>query len=193
MLNYNIISDVSEALVKLLREGMVPDIIPNTEGIGVCHPSDKGDVSLGICLYDIRRNTDIVPTSKVPVGTDQMRGPSVFFDLYYMITAYSSSDIKFRAIEESKILGRTIQILEGNPVIRGDAYGKNLADLQYAPRIEMIQLENEEKQRIWNIPETPYKLSLFYKVYPVEIESERITSVTRVTQADFTIEEKPRG
>ena len=189
MPNYNIISDVSEAIVRLLREGMVPDIIPNTEGIGVCHPSDKGDVSLGICLYDIRLNTDIIPTDKVPVGTDKMRSPSTFFDLYYMITAYSSSDIKFRSLEEAKILGRTIQLIEGNPILRGDMYGKSISQMRFAPKIEMIQIENEEKQRIWNIPETPYKLSLFYKVYPIEVESEKITTVTRVTEAEFTIEE----
>lgn len=44
MADYNIISDVSDALVKLLREGLVPGIIPNTEGIGVCSPSDKRSV-----------------------------------------------------------------------------------------------------------------------------------------------------
>ena len=192
MPNYNIISDVSEAIVRLLREGMVPDIIPNTEGIGVCHPSDKGDINLGVCLYDIRLNTDIIPTDKVPVGTDKMRSPSTFFDLYYMITAYSSSDIKFRSLEEAKILGRAIQLIEGNPILRGDMYGKSIAQMRYAPKIEMIQIENEEKQRIWNIPETPYKLSLFYKVYPIEVESEKMTSITRVTEAEFSIEESPR-
>ena len=60
MANYNIVSDISDALVKLLRVGMVPEIIPNSEGIGVCHPSDKGDLSLGIYLYDIKRNIDII-------------------------------------------------------------------------------------------------------------------------------------
>lgn len=186
MANYNIVSDIGDALVKLLRGGLVPDIIPNSEGIGVCHPSDRGDVSLGICLYDIRRNTDIDAAERIPVGADKLRAPSLYLDLYYMITAYSSSDIKFRAPEEAKILGRVIQVIEGNPVMKPELYGKAFADMRFPPRIEMLDIENEEKHRIWNLPDQPYKLSLFYKVYPVEIESERITQITRVTETDFT-------
>ena len=184
MANYNIISDIGDALVRLLREGMVPDIIPNSEGIGVCHPSDRGDISLGICLYDMRRNTDIDPT-EIPVGTDKLRAPSFFLDLYYMITAYSSSDIKFRSLEEAKMIGRAMQILEGNPIMKPELYGKAFENMNYLPRIEMLDLENEEKHRIWNIPDQPYKLSVFYKVYPVEIESENIREITRVTETDF--------
>ena len=186
MANYNIVSDIGDALVKLLRGGLVPDIIPNSEGIGVCHPSDRGDVSLGICLYDIRRNNDIDAAERIPVGADKLRAPSLYLDLYYMITAYSSSDIKFRAPEEAKILGRVIQVIEGNPVMKPELYGKAFADMRFPPRIEMLDIENEEKHRIWNLPDQPYKLSLFYKVYPVEIESERITQITRVTETDFT-------
>lgn len=187
MANYNIVSDIGDAIVKLLREGMVPDIIPNTEGIGVCHPSDKGDVSLGICLYDIRRNNDIDTTERIAVGNDKLRAPSFYLDLYYMITAYSSSDIKFRSLEEAKIIGRVMQIIEGNPVFKPELYGNAFANMKYQPRIEMLDLDNEEKHRIWNIPDKPYKLSVFYKVYPVEIESERVKSITRVSETDFTI------
>ena len=186
MAGYNILSDIGEALVKMLREGMVPDIISNAEQIGVCHPSDKGDLSLGICLYDVRRNIDMDTTEWVAVGDDKLRAPSVYLDLYYMITAYSSSDIKFRALEEAKILGRAMQLIEGNPVMKPELYGKVFSDMVYRPRIEMVELENEEKHRIWNVPDQPYKLSLFYKVYPIEIESERITDITRVTETDFT-------
>ena len=187
MPNYNIVAETGEALVRLLREGMVPGMIPNSEGIGVCQPSDRGDVSLGICLYDIRRNTDIIPTERVAVGTDKLRSPSSYVDLYFMITAYSASDIKFRMLEESKLIGRAIQLLEGNSVLRGEVFGKPFSDLRYPPKIEMLDLETEEKHRIWNSTEIPYKLSVFYKVYPIEIESEKITGITRVTETDRTV------
>ena len=67
---------------------------------------------------------------------------------------------------------------------------KSAGEITHIPRIEFLDLEAEEKTRIWNIPETPYKLSLFYKVYPVEIDSLTVTDITRVTTADFTLEEK---
>lgn len=187
MPDYHIISDISEALIKMLREGMVPDIIPNIEGIGMCHPADRGDVNLGILLYDIKRNPDIVGVSRAAVGTDKLRSPSMFLDLYFMVTAYSSSDIRFRSLEEAKILGRTLQILEGNPLLKGELLGSPFTGLQYAPKIELLELDTEEKNRIWSSSNTPYKLSLFYKVYPVEIESEKLTSITRVRETEFTI------
>ncbi len=187
MPNYNIVSETGEALVKLLREGMVPDLIQNSEGIDVCSPSERGDISLGICLYDIKRNTDIIPTDRTAVGTDKLRSPSSFVDLYYMITAYSSSDIKFRMLEEAKLIGRAIQLLEGTSVLKGEVFGKAFSDLRYPPRIEMLDLETEEKHRIWNSSDQPYKLSVFYRVYPIEIESEKITSITRVTETDITV------
>ena len=192
MSGYTIISDVTEAIIKILRAGMVPDVIPNTEGIGACHPSDKGDIVLGINLYDIKRNTDIVAMDSVAVGTGKRRAPSLFLDLYYMITAYSTSDIKFRSIEDAKIIGRAIQLLEGNSVLNGDILGKSAAGLRFAPKLEFLDLESEEKTRLWNIPDVPYKTSIFYKVYPIEIESLKITDVTRVVAADFTVEEKPQ-
>ena len=192
MSGYTIISDVTEAIIKILRAGMVPDVIPNTEGIGACHPSDKGDIVLGINLYDIKRNTDIVAMDSVAVGTGKRRAPSLFLDLYYMITAYSTSDIKFRSIEDAKIIGRAIQLLEGNSVLNGDILGKSAAGLRFAPKLEFLDLESEEKKRLWNIPDVPYKTSIFYKVYPIEIESLKITDITRVVSADFTVEEKPQ-
>lgn len=192
MSGYNIISDVTEAIIKILRAGMVPDIIPNTEAIGACHPSDKGDIVLGINLYDVKRNTDVVEMNGVPVGKNKMRSPSLYLDLYYMITAYSASDIRFRSIEEAKILGRAIQLLEGNSMLKGDILGKS-AGLKYTPKLEFLELESEEKTRLWNIPEVPYKLSIFYKVYPVEIESLKISDITRVTHAEFDVEERQDG
>ena len=190
MADHNIISEVGEALTKLLREGLVPEIIPNSEGIGVCHPSDRGDISLGICLYDVRRNTSITP-ERTSVGSNEFRAPSMFLDLYFMITAYSSSDIKFRSLEEAKMIGRALQVLEGTGVLRGSVFGKPFSDMQYEPRLELLELDPEEKNRIWNLPNTPYRLSLFYKVYPVELVSEKITKITRVRETDITVGQIP--
>ena len=186
MSDHSIIADIGDALIKLLRRGLVPDIIPNSEGVGLCHPSDRGDITLGLFLYDIKRCTAVTP-ERTAMGTEKMRAPSMFLELYYMITAYSSSDIRFRSIEEAKIIGRSLQVLEGTSVLRGSVFGKPFSDLQYEPRLELLELDNEEKNRIWNIPNQPYKLSLFYKVYPVELISEKITNITRVSETDFTV------
>ena len=87
---------------------------------------------------------------------------------------------------KAKIIGRTIQLIEGNPILKPELYGKPFSEIRYVPRIEMLDLDHEEKHRIWNIPDMPYKLSVFYKVYPIEIQSERITNITRVSETEFT-------
>ena len=100
------------------------------------------------------------------------------------------SDIKFRTLEEAKILGRTMQLLQSHAVLKGDILGKSAAELTQVPRIELLDLETEEKTRIWSIPDVPYKLSLFYKVYPIEIDSLTVSDISRVSTVDITLEEK---
>ncbi len=189
MAGYTIIADIGNAIVKLLRDYLVPGIIINTENIGLCTPSDRGDIILGVNLYDIKESQDIIPGDMQAKGTRQLKYPSTFFNLYYMITAYSNSDIKFRAAEEYKIIGRVLQVLKDHPTFTAEQLGGELASSQFAPRIELLQLENDEKMKLWNIPNMPYRLSLFYKVYPVEIESDRVKEVTRVVDAAFTVKE----
>lgn len=182
-------ADIGNAIVQLLRDNLVPGIIISTENIGLCTPSDKGDIVLGISLYDVKENKDIIPTGMSAKGVKQLKYPSAFYELYYMITAYSASDIKFRAAEDQKILGKVLQVLKDHPTFTAEQLGSELTNSQYAPKIELLHLENDEKMKLWHVPDMPYKLSLFYKVYPVEIESDRVKEVTRVVDVDFTVQE----
>ena len=54
-------------------------------------------------------------------------------------------------------------------------------------RIQMQKISIDEKSRIWNFPNVGNKLSLFYKVSPVAIESELTSDMTRVTDLDITV------
>lgn len=192
MAGYSVITDIGNGLVKLLRSQMVPEVILNPDGIGLCSPSEKGDFSLGIYLYDVAESGELAgsgPRMRSSGGSAQ-RYPSKFLTLYYMITAYSSSDIKFRAAEEQRILGKTIQTLNDYSILGSEWVGESGISSDFPMRIEMQRLENEEKMKLWNIPNVPYKLSLFYKVYPVEIESQKVKEVKRVVDLDITIEEQ---
>lgn len=189
MANYSVISDIGNGLVKLLRSQMVPEIIVNSEGIGLCCPSDRGDISLGLYLYEIRESEEMTGREMRPVGEDARRFPSKFLSLSYMVTAYSSSDIKFRASEEHRILGKALQVFMDNPVLDEEYLGEGGRGMTYPVRLEFMKIENEEKMKLWNFPDLPCKLSLFYRVYPVEIESARIRRAGRVTDMEFTAEE----
>lgn len=190
MAGYTIISDVGNTIVKILRDNMVPDVIPNADAIGLCSPADKGDFVLGLHLYDVKESEEVFSNGMRMSGQNEQRYPSKYMNLFYMLTAYSMSDVKFRASEEQRILGRAIQVLMDHGILDAKMIGVSAAADSYPIKIEMLRLENEEKMKLWNMPDVPYKLSLFYKVSPIEIESTRVKAVHRVTEIEMEVSEK---
>ncbi len=193
MADYTIISDAGSALIRLLREGMVPDVIPNADAIGLCSPSDKGDFVLGLYLYDIRESEEVFESSMRMSGQNEMRYPSKYLNLFYMLTAYSMSDIKFRSAEEHRILGRAIQVLQDHPVLDDMLYENSAGADRYPVRVEQQRLDNDEKMKLWNMPNVPYKLSMYYKVSPIELSSARTRQVHRVRRVDMDFVEIERN
>lgn len=187
--NYNIIADVSHHLISVLRENMVPEIVLSPESIGLCQPFEKGDIVLGVYLYDIKQSEDIFMRGLQNVGLSQQKYPPIFLDLFYMVTAFSTSDIKFRAIEEQKMLGKVIQLFKDYPLIDTEHLNQS-ATLSKEMKIEMLKLTNDEKMKLWNFPSIDYHLTLFYKVSAVEIESTKEKTIKRVTDVEMSVKEK---
>lgn len=191
-MRYTAIAETGNALVEKLRTYMVPEAVLNPEHIGLCSPEEKGNLALGIYLYDIRECEEIRSHSMVMMDVRQQKYPSCFLNLYYMITAYSNGDIKYRSEEEHKLLGKTVQVLKDYGVFEHMEQGKGLPDGETMPAAELLNLPLEEKLRIWNVPDTAYKTSLFYKVGPVEIQSEKTRKVSRVIDAVFRAEQQTK-
>lgn len=188
MANYTAILEVGNVLIERLKEGLVPDIIPEGHGIGLCSPAEKGEYSLGLHLYDIRECEDVRLNEMVNIHTSSQQFPPMLLSLYYMITAYSDSDLKFRASQEQRILGRVLQLFYDNPLIAADQIGSSALGMDM--RIELLNPELEEKLHLWNMPDIPYKASLFYRITPVELESVRTQRITRVTELSFHLKEQ---
>ncbi|MFP3153564.1 DUF4255 domain-containing protein [Lachnospiraceae bacterium ZAX-1] len=189
-MGYGVISDVSNAIVNLLREAIVPDLVMNKDAIGLCTPEDKNDIVVGVNLYDVRESEEVMSMGMKNDGMKSQTFPSTFLSLYYMITVYSGSDVKFRAEEEQRIFGKIIQMFKDYPILTGSFLGEDKSGSRYKVKIEMQQIDRYEKIRLWNSPNIPYKLSMFYKVYPVEITSMKKQEIARVVDLDFTVEEK---
>jgi hypothetical protein len=187
---HTVILEVGNALVNLLRENLTPDIIQNPDAIGLCSPDDKGDIVLGLHLYDIRESEEIRLNDMQNLDVGRQRNPSAYLTLSYMITAYSTADVKFRAGEDHKILGKVVQVFHDNSVLSAATLDPVERAAEMSLRIRMVNLEVEEKQRLWNFPNNPYRVSLFYRISPVEVESARIKSVQRVVQVDLGVKEQ---
>ncbi len=199
---YTIIADTSEKLIEMLQKELVPDIIQNENEIGLRSPEERSDVSLGLYLYDITESEEIKTRSTAVIKNDRILKPPVYLNLYYMLTAYARGDNRYRLSQEEKILGRVIQTFLDYPMIVYDREdqtteegegrkntetrrGQEIPMIQ--PRIIMQRLDSDERNKIWNFTNTSYRLSLFYKVSPVAIDSNIGSAFTRVREADFGV------
>lgn len=137
-MSYTMIADVGNTLLNLLKESLVPNIIHNESLIGLCSPNDSGDFVLGLYLYHIEQNQNMRMNSYIDQGVELQVRPPIYLNLYYMITAHSQSDIKFKSYENQMILGKVIQTLNDYAILE-DKYGNRL-------RVDMINMSWSEKK-----------------------------------------------
>lgn len=175
---YTIIADVSQQIIHILRKQLVPDLIRDAAGIGLCSPESREDTSVGIFLYDIQESDEIRQNHMIDVGEHRQTRPPMYLTLYYMITAYAQSDLKFKMMQEERILGKIVQCFYDYPII--EAEGGNV-------QIQLIKMSTEEKMKLWNFEGKPYVLSLFYKVTPVVLESTVFRDVVRVRSSKVDV------
>ena len=188
MADYTIISDVSQHMVKLLREKMCPEPIPSPNNITASSPSEQDvDYILGLYLYDIREEGEVAVPRMVGTGRTRLRRPPKPYSLYYMLFLNGSSQMGLKAADTQKILGRAAQIIsDGNSVDPRQL--QSWLETDEPPIIFMpAKISLEDKVRVWSAINKPYQVSLFYKAAPVFISSEVVVDPPRVTEAEFTI------
>ena len=181
-MSYTRIAEAGNALVELLRHHLVPDVVKNPEHIGLVHPKDRGEYRVGVWLYDISECGELQSHSMITIDSRRQKYPSCYVRLFYMITAFSGSDVRYRAAEEHEILGKVIQVLKEYAVLEG-LCGSSEEEMRC-----MISLQNmstEDKMHIFNMRDEEYRTSLFYELGPVEIESVKLRDVTRVVSTGF--------
>jgi hypothetical protein len=182
---YTMIADTSQRIVEMLSEALVPDLISNSSEIGLRSPEDRNDITLGVFLYDVRPNDEIYQRGPV-VRNERISRAPLYLSLFYMITAYSKGNEKYRQAHEQQILGRVLQLFHDNAVIPlGDVDPMMTSGTEL--HIKLQTLGADEKSRVWSFPNVGNKLSLFYKVSPVAIDSAESAKVTRVTDMDINV------
>ena len=174
MAKYTIISDIGKGIISLLRDKLVPDPVDKSESIGICDPKERGGYIVGIHPYDIKEDTSgkALENNTLPDGSTQ--DPPAMIELYYVISVNSKAEIESKALDEAKIIGKIIQVFKDNPNIPPRYMPNNLgAPIDNVP-ISMLPLNMEEKVKVWTMFGESYKLSVFYVVGPVAIDSENI-------------------
>jgi hypothetical protein len=187
MAEYSIIADVSQLIVKQLQQLLVPDIVAGNDKVGLCSPSDRNDIVMGIFLYDLAESEDISRSTMSTAGiSNRLKFPPIYMNLFYMITPYFTGNVRYKTTSEQEALGKIIQFYHDYPLIPIDEVNNEDTD-GIDLRVELLRLSMEEKSKIWIFPDEPYRTSLFYKVSPVMIGSSRYRDVTRVAHADISV------
>lgn len=190
MSDYTKIADTGNGVIALLKDALIPELLNSPDQIGLCSPEDHGDFAVGVWLYDVSEDTSIQAHEMTNIGRNTQRYPSTYLTLHYMITLYLQSDLKYRAPQEQHILGRIIQTFRDHAAMDPDRFTPLEGATGTNIRIQMKDLELEEKLRLWTVPNMAYRTSLFYTAGPVEIQSTRRKTVTRVREIDYRIAER---
>ncbi len=188
MADYPIIADVSNFIIKHLRENMCPSPIPSPNNIEISSPgAEEVDYLLGLYLYDIQQQGDVAQPAMIRAGHMRLKRPPKPYTLYYMLFINGSSQMGLKAPDVQKIIGRAAQIISSNAV----AYPNQLQTWLEEPEPPILltpsKITLEEKVRVWQAINKPYQISLFYKVEPVFVSSDVVIDVPMVNDARFNI------
>lgn len=178
MADSTVIADVGKTLIQLFRDNMTPEPVLHPEQIGLASPADPGDFALTLFLHQVEQSGINQQSYYVNNGSGT-NTPPLALELSYLITAHSNAEMTTRAIDEHQILGRAMQVLYDNQMIRGSALQGALADADEEIRIVMME-QLPLHTAITLFPSKPYKLSFQFKVSPVYIDSTKVRPVKRV-------------
>lgn len=194
MAKYSVISDVSRTIVDLLRAQLVPEPVAQAEQIGVCDPHDRGNFVVGVHIYDISEPGEARASGPVLQPDGSLRNPPVALNLSMMISVSSKAEKETRTIDEQRIMGRVIQVMEDNKRLPEQYMPPALRAAGEVIRVSNVPMELEEKTKIWTMFSESYKLSVFYKVGPVLLESAVVTQpAPRVREVRLGPEQKGQG
>ncbi len=188
MADYPIIADVSNYIVKMLREKMCPEPIPSPNNIEVSTPADSDvDYILGLYLYDVREEGEVAVPAMVTSGRTRLKRPSRPYSLYYMLFLNGSSQMGLKGGDVQKIIGRAAQIVNDSSVVSPRTLQSWLEDDEPPIIFSPARMSLEDKVRVWSAINKPYQVSLFYKAAPVFLSSEVIVEAPRVVDAEIRL------
>lgn len=180
MADFSIISDVSNEVLKLLRDNICPELIQSPESIALASPTDKNaDFQLGLYLYDIQELREYQRLDTIRLKGNQVQYPPKPLNLFFALYINTKSQLMSNAENEQRILGRAMQVLMDHAILY------ETTEEETSASITLLPLSFEEKTKIWSVINVPYQLGVYFSVAPVLLSSRRIRSFKRVVTAEF--------
>lgn len=192
METYEVLADVSRTIISILREKMVPEPIAKPDLIGLCAPSDSGNILLGLYLYNIEEKKNLGSQRVVNVRPGVQRDPSTPLLLHYMLTVYTKAEAVNKALDEQRLLGRAVQVLNDTSKIKNEQLKGSLQQSNSSLDVATLHLSMDEKAKLWSLFNQTYQLASYYTVGPVYLESDNVRDTTAVTDFQVDLERRIR-
>lgn len=183
MSDFPVISDISNAILKVLRDDICPELIQSTESVKLVSPADKNaDFKMGLYLYDMQEMREFKQMELVRISSNKAKFPARPLNLFYMLYINGRSQMTADAESEQRLIGRAMQILMDNAVLSNKPDEEQEEE---AAKITFLNLNFEEKTKLWSTLSLPYQLGLYFSVSPIILSSRKTYSFTRVLEAEF--------
>jgi hypothetical protein len=183
--DHNVIADVSEILLAVLRDAIgdlggverPQAILDDLSGtIPVSPPK------LTVFLYEIaedvasrnRSTIRVEPTAADPRAG--VRKPPMALVLRYLITAWGGDQLT-----QHRMLGRAMEALYNDAIIDGGQLGGSLAGATDALHLTLTPLTLDQKSYVWFALQKPYRLSLNYEIRVVNLDAAARVAARPVT------------
>jgi hypothetical protein len=181
MPGYAAIEDTGRTLRDLLNAELQGiDVTGNQVTVELLSPGDitGNDVHLSLYLYRVEESAHL-KNAEPRIEEGVARPPPLTLDLYYLLSAHPTDQNPDSAdsYEQHRILGRAMQVLYDNRVLRGVQPSGDDLHLSIQPQT------TDELTGLWStFGDSPYQPSVAYLVTPVVVESDHEAVVGRVTE-----------
>jgi hypothetical protein len=168
-LSSNNLSSVTQTLANKIWTGIKEDkqlhkIIRSEEQISFLAPNDaQKSAQVSIFLYSV---TEYASMRNQPQNQEEPK-TLLYLNLHYLITPLTQNPLT-----DQVVLGKIMRIFAEAPVLRGDDLQGNLKESKEELRIILDPQSMDEVNKLWTALSAPYKLSVSYSVYPVQIKAE---------------------
>lgn len=186
MPGFDAIRDVSQTLEEFLTEQLagLSTPPPIAQVHDLVEPPTGAPPVLTLFLYDVVE--DASARNRPPLRTPVQSGgqqrvtaakPPMTLLLRYMMTPWAED-----RLTEHRMIGRTVQSLYDHATLSGPQLAGGLAAGDEVLRFTLQPIALEDRARVWDAINQPYRLSVNYEVRVVHIAPELSESIPGVTE-----------
>ena len=172
MSDYPVISAVSQTLKTLLTANITQSADSEIKNVPIelLSPRELQDknetLAVSVWLYRVARMADMLNEPPQRIGPNLTVNVPLPLLLHYLVTPIATDPLTRHVL-----LGKTLQVLNDNAIVRGANLQGILQGTSEQLRVALEALSLEDLSLVWDALSEPYQLSVSYVVQKVSVDS----------------------